>query len=86
MELLKKIPFKHQENNYEICIHHQDNLINIAAFLNNHPVNGFRYQIQIPKNVEIEILLVEENFNNFIDLAKNDIVDYRWQNFTKLFK
>ncbi len=46
MELFKKITFKHEECMYEIRVLHKDNLINIAAFLNNHPANGFRYQIQ----------------------------------------
>ena len=54
MELYKKIPFQHEDNVYEIRIHYHENLINIVSFLNNYPANGFRYQIQIPKNVKIE--------------------------------
>jgi len=85
MELFKKITFKHEESMYEIRVLHKDNLINIAAFLNNHPANGFRYQIQIPKNVAIDKLLVEENFNDFIELSRNDIIENRWQKFSRLF-
>ena len=85
MELYKKIPFKFENNLYEIRILHQDNLINIGAFLNNYPANGFRYQIQIPKHVEINKLLDEEHLYEFIDLAKRDITENRWKYFTDLF-
>jgi hypothetical protein len=85
MELFKKIPFKFEENIYEICIYYEDNLINIGAFLNNYPANGFRYQIQIPKRVEMEKLLDEKKLGDFIEQAKNDIVQNRWKKFTHLF-
>ena len=85
MELYKKIPFKFENNLYEIRILHQDNLINIGAFLNNYPANGFRYQIQIPKHVEINKLLDEKHLNEFIYLAKKDITENRWKYFTDLF-
>ena len=85
MQLFKKIPFNHGEKKYEFCIFFEENLINISTFQNNYPANGFRYQIQIPKNVEIGKILVEENFSDFIDLAKTDIIENRWQKFTQLF-
>ena len=86
MDLYKKIPFKFEDSLYEIRILHQDNMINIAAFINNHPANGFRYQIQIPKNVEMNKLLDEKHLIEFIGLAKRDITENRWQYFTDLFK
>jgi hypothetical protein len=85
MQLYKKIPFRHDEKNYEICIFFEDNLIIVSTFQNNYPANGFRYQVQIPKNVEIEKILDEENFSDFIDSAKTDVIEDRWRNFTKLF-
>jgi hypothetical protein len=85
MQLFKKIPFDHDEKNYEICIFFEDNLINFSTFQNNYPVNGFRYQVQLPKYVDIEKILCEENLTDFIDMAKTDIIENRWQKFTKLF-
>ena len=85
MELFKKIPFKFEEKFYEIRIHYEDNLINIVTFLNNYPANGFRYQIQIPKQAKIENILDEKHLNSFIEKAKNDIEENQWQYFTNLF-
>ena len=85
MKLYKKIPFKFEKNLYEIRIQHQDNLINIVTFLNNYPANGFRYQIQIPKQVKIDNILDEKHLNDFIEKAKSDIVENRWQYFKNLF-
>jgi len=85
MQLFKKTAFEYDGKNYEVCIYFEDNLINILTFQNNYPANGFRYQVQIPQNAKIEKILVEENFSSFIDLAKNDIIENRWQKFTNLF-
>jgi hypothetical protein len=86
MELFKKIPFDYEGNLYEIRIQYQDNLINIVTFLNNYPANGFRYQIQIPRHVEIENILDEKHLDDFIEKAKRDIVENRWKIFTSLFE
>jgi len=85
MQLFKKIPFRYNENNYDICIYFEGNLINISTFKSNYPANGYRYQVQLPKNVKIENLLDEKNFTNLIDMARTDIIENRWEKFTKLF-
>jgi hypothetical protein len=85
MDLYKKIPFEHDEKSYEIRIHYQENLINIGAFLNNYPANGFRYQIQIPKQVEIKKILDEKHLKIFIDRTKKDIEENLWNDFSSLF-
>ena len=85
MELYKKIPFEHDEKSYEIQIHYHENLINIGAFLNNYPANGFRYQIQIPKKVEIQKILDEKHLRIFIDRTKKDIEENLWNDFSSLF-
>lgn len=86
MQLYKKIPFKHDEKNYEIRIYFEEHLINISTFFNNYPANGFRYQIQLQKNIEIDKILAEDNFSHFIDLAKTDIIESRWQKFNNLLR
>ena len=50
MKLLKNIPFDFENKKYEIRILFGDNTINIAAFQNNYPANGFRRQIKLTKN------------------------------------
>lgn len=85
MQLFKKIPFIHDEEKFEICIFFEENLINISSFLNHYPANGFRYQIHLPKNIEIEKFMDEEHLDYFIDLAKKDIIENRWQKFSRQF-
>jgi len=86
MQLFKKIPFRYEEKNYEIRIYFEDNLINISTFFNNYPANGFRYQVQLQKNLDMDKILVEENFSHFVDIAKNDIIENRWQKFNNLLQ
>lgn len=86
MQLFKKIPFRHDEEYYEIRIYYEENIVTISTFLNNYPANGFRYQVQLQKNLEIDKILVEENFNHFINIAKTDIVENRWQKFSNLLR
>jgi hypothetical protein len=64
---------------------YDDEIINIAAFINNYPANGFRYQIKIPKKVNVEKLLNLENFRELIEMSKIDIIENRWEKFKALF-
>jgi len=81
MTLFKKILWNHNGKNYEIRILYEDRLINILAFLNNYPANGFRYQIQLPKNIDVQKILKIENLTHMIENAKEDIKKDRWQLF-----
>jgi len=85
MNIFKKIPFTHDDERYEIRIFYDDETINIAAFTNNYPANGFRYQIKIPKKVNVEKLLNLDNFREFIEMSKIDIIENRWEKFKALF-
>ncbi len=79
MEIFKKIPWNHEGKNYELRIMYTTNMINVAVFLNNYPVNGFRYQINLPKQISVEHVLKEENFISLIENAKADIQAKRWE-------
>jgi len=83
MKLFEKIPFTYEDKHYEVRVLYDDEIINIATFSNNYPVNGFRYQIKIPKKVAVEKLLNLENFKNFIEMSKIDIIEHRWEKFSK---
>ena len=79
MEIFKKIPWHHEGKDYELRIMFKTDMINVAAFLNNYPVNGFRYQIILPKQINVEHVLKEENFISLIENAKADIQAKRWE-------
>ena len=86
MLLLKKTPFTFEEKHYEIRILLGDSKINIVAFYNNYPVNGYRYQIIIPKNVDPEKLLETDALKEVVEISKNDIFEKRWEKLVKVFK
>lgn len=84
MKLLKKIPFTHQDMRYEVRVLYNDDTINIAVFSNNHPANGIRYQIKIPKYITIEKLHIPDHLQTWIEMSKKDIIENRWEKFKQL--
>ena len=85
MKLFKKIPYTFEDKDYEVRVFYDDTSINIATFSHNHPANGFRYLIKIPKNVVIEKLLNLDNFKELIEMSKTDIIEKRWEKFKVSF-
>lgn len=74
-----KIPFTFESENYEIKIFYEENLINIVAFKNNYPANGFRHQIKIPKYILVKKMLDHDVINEYVDMCKKDISEKRWE-------
>ena len=81
MKLYKKVPWNHEGQKHEIRIMYEANMINVVSFLNNYPVNGFRYQVLLPKNGNLQKSLKTENFTSLVENAKEDIKENRWGNF-----
>ena len=79
MNLFKKIPWEHGGEDYEIRVLYDNRTINVAAFLNNHPANGFRYQVQIPKGCDAKVVLEKHAVPHLIEACKTDIVEKRWE-------
>ena len=84
MILYKKVPFSFEEKNFEIKIFRDDKTINIVAFRNNYPVNGFRHQIKISKSISIEEILKQKVIDELIEICKKDISEKRWERFTTI--
>jgi len=83
MLLYKKIPMKFEEKDYEIRVLYDDTTINVVAFLNNYPVNGFRHQIQVPKKFEAKKILKTDAVKELVEITKNDIIEKRWERLLK---
>jgi hypothetical protein len=79
MILHEKIPLSHEGNEYEIRVYYDDRIINVVAFQNNYPVNGFRHQIKLPKKCNIKATLEKGIANGLITTTKEDIVQKRWE-------
>jgi len=84
MILYKKVPFSFEEKNFEIKIFRDDKTINIVAFRNNYPVNGFRHQIKISKSISIEEILKQKVIDELIEICKKDISEKRWERLTTI--
>jgi len=83
MEQFKKIPWQHSGQEYEIRIMYSDRLINILAFKDSYPLNGFRYQVQMAKNSDVKELLRTADFGHIVEVVKDDVMKDRWNKLLK---
>ncbi len=86
MELYKKTPLKWNNENYEIRVLYDDSLINVLAFHNNHPANGFRHQIRLQKNCDLQEILKQNIVGELVEISKNEIVENRWGKISKIIQ
>lgn len=84
MIFYKKVPFSFEEKNYEIKVFYDDKTINIVAFRNNYPANGFRHQIEISKNLSVKEILNQKVISELIEICKKDISEKRWERLTTI--
>jgi hypothetical protein len=83
MKLFGKIPWQHDDRNYEIRLLYDDRTITVAAFLNNHPANGYRYQVKLPKNCDARSVLQKNPVTDLVECCKRDVLENRWQTLRK---
>lgn len=79
MKLFKKIPISIEEKDYEIRVLYDDTAINVVAFLDNHPANGYRHQIKLPNKCNVLEVLEQNIAGKLIEMTKNDIIEKRWE-------
>ena len=79
MLLYKKVLYSFAERDYEIKVFYDNNTINIVAFKNHYPANGFRHQIKISKNLAMKKILQQKVIDEFIEICKRDISEKRWE-------
>jgi len=60
-------------------VFYDNNTINIVAFKNHYPANGFRYHIKISKNLVMKEILQQKVIDEFIEICKRDISEKRWE-------
>ena len=79
MKLYKKIPMSFEEKDYEIRVLYDDTVINVVAFLDNHPANGYRHQIKLPNRCKVLEVLEQNIAGKLIEITRNDIIEKRWE-------
>ena len=92
MKLFKKIPMRFEEKEYEIRVLYDDTMINLVVFLNNHPANGYRHQVKLPKECNVQRLLekylvnecnsgrenLRDDYPDFYDKLKTEMGESRF--------
>ncbi|NQT61869.1 MAG: hypothetical protein HQ556_02825 [Candidatus Marinimicrobia bacterium] len=84
MELFQKKPLTIDDINYEIRILYNESTINVVAFLNDYPANGYRHQIQIPRNCNIQAILRSNVVGGLVEISQNDIIEKKAEILSKL--
>ena len=69
---------------YEIRVLYDDHTINVVAFRDNYPVNGFRHQIKIPDKCHVKTVLENGAANELVEISKNDVIQKRWEGLSNI--
>jgi hypothetical protein len=86
MNLFKTIPLPLEGKDYEIRVLYDERIINVVAFLNKHPANGYRYQVQLPKGCDAQRLLEKHPVPELVDSCRNDIMQHHWDPLSQIIQ
>ena len=84
MILFEKRPMTFEGMEYEIRVLYDNTMINVVAFRDNHPANGFRHQIKIPKKCDAKAILNKGAAIELVEMSKNDVINKRWEGLNKI--
>ena len=84
MILFEKRPMTFEGMAYEIRVLYDNDRINVVAFRNNHPANGFRHQIIVPKKCDAKAILDQGAAAELVEMSKNDVIHKRWEGLSKI--
>ena len=85
MKLFKKIPVRFEDKEFEIRVLYDEAIITVVAFWGNHPANGFRYQIRLPKRYNALEVLNQNIPRKYIEIAKDDLIERRWKKYLERY-
>ena len=79
MEMIDREQFQFENNQYEVRLHTDGIKIIIRAFKDEKPANGFVYETTLSEQADIKKLTSVDTIKYFMDLAKNDIYEQRYE-------
>ncbi len=82
----ERYPFSFEGKDYEIRVLYNDTAVNVAAFHRGYPTNGFRHQILLPKDTDIQVILKKEAARDLVEMSKQDIREKRWDRISRIFE
>ena len=83
MELYKVTPVEFEGKKFEVKVLHGGNVINVVAFLNHYPADGYRHQLVLPKNCDVVKMLDSEAVSDLLDLTIAEIKEGKVEKLTK---
>ena len=86
MELFKKIPLEHEGRAYEIRVLYDDRDINVVAFQDNRPLNGYRYKVLLPKDCAARTILEQHPVDELVEACRRDVEQDRWEALSKVIR
>jgi hypothetical protein len=86
MKLFNKIPMSFDGKDYEIRVLYDDTVINVVAFLDNHPANGYRHQVQLPKKCNVRGVLEQNIVEELVEMSKKDILEKKWEKLSQIIQ
>jgi len=86
MHALKRIPFAHDGKDYEIRVMGEGESIRIEAFDKDKRANGYSYQLTIDESQYFSAVVELDVINRFIEMAKEDVVEHRWEELLNVLK
>lgn len=75
-----------EDKDYEVRVLYDNANIYAIPFYRNRPQNCYRYQIKIPKKVEVIQLIETEAVDSLINMAKDDILEKRGDTLTQILQ
>jgi len=79
MLLFKKIPVNFEGKDYEIRVLYDQILITVAAFLNNYPAEGYRYQVKLPKHCDARQVLEKNGVAELVEACRKNLREKHWE-------
>lgn len=83
MTLYKKIPFTWDNKDYEIRVLYDEAVINVVAFVDSRPANGFRHMLKFSKQCAVQNILESDAVAYLVEVCRRDIGENRWRAFPK---
>lgn len=84
MKLFNSIPYTFEEKDFHIRIYYNESSINVAAFQNGYPINGYRFQVKLPKKSDAEKVLEQHSVPYLVKMCKDAIQLKKWDSLSEV--
>ena len=81
MSAYQVTPFQHDGKEYEIRVNSDGLAVQIRAFLDGVPANGYIYQVNLTTAFDLKKIIGMDAIKDLIDMAKEDVKQKRWERF-----